>query len=180
MNELEIDELNIDDLSLSGEQYLLFNVTDDTYAIPVKQIREIIQFTEPTAIPMTPDFVSGIINLRGGAVPVMNLANKFNQEIQPITKRTCIIIVEIEDEEANNSVLGCLVDRVQQVIDIPEENIESAPEFGSSIDTRFINSVAKINERFIIILEITKVLSLDELEMVQKMQGDEIDAETNL
>lgn len=174
MSEIEIEQLDIDDLTLTGEQYLLFNVTDDTYAIPVTQIREIIEFTEPTSVPMTPDFVSGVINLRGGAVPVINIASKFEQEQKEITKRTCIIIAEIHTPNGI-SALGCLVDRVQQVRDIPEDAIEPAPKFGSTIDTRFIKNMAKINERFIIILNIDNVLSMEELEMVESIQENSLD-----
>ncbi|THB69555.1 MAG: chemotaxis protein CheW [Gammaproteobacteria bacterium] len=174
MSEIEIEQLDIDDLTLTGEQYLLFNVAADTYAIPVTQIREIIEYTEPTQVPMTPDFVSGIINLRGGAVPVINLACKFEQDQQEITKRTCIIIAEVDGSE-NKRILGCLVDKVQQVRDIPEEAIEPAPKLGSTIDTRFIKNMAKINERFIIILDINNVLSLEELEIVEMMQENSLD-----
>ncbi len=170
MNDTEIEELDIDDLTLTGEQYLLFNVSNDTYAIPVTQIREIIEYTEPTTVPMAPDFISGIINLRGGAVPVINLANKFKQNPQEITKRTCIIITEITTNNNGSSILGCLVDKVQQVRDIPEDAIEPPPQFGSLIDTRFIKNMAKINDHFIIILEIDNVLSMEELEMVEMIQ----------
>lgn len=171
MTDMDFDELDIENLSVTGEQYLLFSLSDDTYALPVMKIREIIEYDEPTAVPMVPGFIKGVINLRGGAVAVVDLAAKFGMVAGEITKRTCIIITELSHNDGSQTVMGCLVDRVQQVRDIPEENIEAAPSLGEKIDTRYIKSMAKINDRFMIILDVDKVLSFEELAMVKSIHS---------
>lgn len=162
MSDVDLIELND---SLIDSQYLTFIVTDEEFAVPIMRVKEIIEYQALTKVPMVPDFIAGAVNLRGAVVPVINLAKKFGMDVRDINRRSCIVIMEVTvDEEV--IVLGVLVDKVLQVLDIPNSNIEPAPTFGAKIKTEFIQGVGRIEDEFVIILSINDVLSLEEISVV--------------
>ena len=143
------------------EQYLAFTLGSETFAMDIRSIREVIQFGGITEIPLTPPFIRGVINLRGSVVPVIDLYVRFGRAGTAVAHRTCIVILELDQE--NKVELGVLVDNVSEVLSIAQSEIEPAPAFGSDIRTEFIAGVAKVGERFVILLDVNRVLSVDEL-----------------
>lgn len=157
---------------LEKEQYLTFILSGKEFAVPIMRMKEIIRYnTGLTAVPMVPDFICGVINLRGNVVPVFNLAAKFGMPVQEVSKRTCIIITEV-DLEGESVVVGIVVDKVLHVLDIPDTEIEPAPAFGSRIRTDFIQGIGRLDERIIIILDVDAVLSAEEIAILGQLQDD--------
>lgn len=148
-------------------QFLTFLLDGEVFAINILNIREILEYSTLTPVPMTPDFIAGVLNLRGSVVPVINLALRFEKNASEITKRTSIVIVEIIHDEQKLDI-GIIVDIVNEVIEIPE--VEPAPTFGTSIRTDFIEGMGEIDDGFTIILDLNHVLSIDELSMLQATQ----------
>lgn len=144
------------------QQYLTFSLTGESYAISIQQIKEIIQYGELTEVPRMPDFVRGVINLRGAVVPVIDLSARFGKAPTQVGRRNCIIIVEVVVDSDTQNV-GVMVDAVNAVLEIPATEIESAPKFGSNIHTDFIAGMGKIDGKFVIILNIQYVLSMDDM-----------------
>ena len=165
-------ETKIDLSTVKSDQYLTFILSGEEFGIPVMSIKEITEYGYLTNVPMVPDFIQGVVNLRGNVVPVISLASKFGLEINPIDKRTCIIIM---DTQMNNKkmVMGVVVDKVLQVIEIPDKNIEPAPSLGATIQTDFIKGMGKIDDNFLIILDVVQVLSGDEIAMMQDINKKE-------
>jgi purine-binding chemotaxis protein CheW len=161
------NEILDDDLEQTN-QFLTFLLGGDVFAINILNIREILEYSPLTPVPMTPNFIAGVLNLRGSVVPIINLALRFDKPDAEITKRTSIVIVEITHEDQNLEI-GVIVDIVNEVIEIPE--IEAAPSFGASIRTDFIEGMGKVNDAFTIILNLNHVLSVDELSMLQESQS---------
>ena len=151
---------------MEENQFLTFNSSKESFAVDIQTVKEIKEFSSITIIPLMPKSVLGVINLRGNVVPIIDFQVRIGKEKSKITKRTCIIIVEIIHLDEKMEV-GILVDSVSEVIDIPQEEIEKAPSFGSKIRNDFIKSIGKIDGKFIIILDITNVLSVDELSVVE-------------
>ncbi len=147
------------------DQHLTFDLSGEELAVPVMNIREIIRFGKLTKMPMVPNFIEGVINLRGNVVPVINLASKFALGINNNDKRTCIIIMEVDIED-EAVVMGIVVDKVLQVIEIPDDEIEPTPTLGAKIQTNFIKGMAKKEDGFTIILDISQVLSAEEVAIV--------------
>jgi purine-binding chemotaxis protein CheW len=147
---------------LDDNQFLTFSLGQEAFGIGILHIKEIKEFGGVTQIPMMPHFVRGVINLRGNVVPVIDLGVRFGRGDIPITRKTCIIIVEINTEDELIDI-GILVESVNEVLEIPPDKIEPAPSFGSKIRTDFIQGIGKSDNRFIIILNVQKVLSVDEL-----------------
>lgn len=143
-------------------QYLIFTLAGETLAIGILAIKEIIEYGELTEVPMMPEAVRGVINLRGAVVPVIDLAARFGRTRTQVSRRTCIVIVEIEEQGSRHDV-GVIVDTVNEVLEIAPADIEPAPSFGAKIRTDFIAGMGKVAGRFVILLDIAKVLSLDEL-----------------
>ena len=143
-------------------QFLTFSLSGGEYAIAVLRVREIIEHEEVTRVPSTPAFLRGVINLRGSVVPVVDLARKFRMPESPVTKRTCIIIVEVESENGR-IVLGVLADAVNQVVEFRPEEIEPPPSFGTPIRVDFLRGLGKLNGEFVLILDTDRVLSAGEL-----------------
>jgi len=139
-------------------KYLTFALGPEEYGLEILKVREIIGYMEITAVPQTPNHVKGVINLRGQVIPVIDLRTKFGMETAEITEQTCIIVVEISQGKQKYST-GIVVDRVQEVLDIAGDNIEEAPQFGSSVNTDFILGMGKIGESVKILLDIDKVLA---------------------
>ena len=148
-------------------QYLTFALGSETFAIAILSIREIIEYRNVTNVPMMPDFVRGVINLRGSVVPVIDLAMRFGRPTSPVTRRTCIVLIEMDvDGERHN--IGVTVDAVNAVLEIPDSEIEPAPAFGARIRSDFIGGMGKIDGKFVIILDSDKVLSVDEMAALTK------------
>jgi purine-binding chemotaxis protein CheW len=147
-------------------QYLTFKLADETFALDVAKVREILEQSTITKVPQTPDFMRGVINLRGSVVPVIDMRLKFGMTATQQTVNTCIIVAEVQmDDEI--IVLGALADSVQEVIEMEPEQIEAAPHIGTRLNTDFIKGMGKHDGRFIMILDIDKVFTSDELAKVQ-------------
>jgi purine-binding chemotaxis protein CheW len=147
------------------EQYLTFILDGETFAIGILHIKEIIEYGKLTTVPMMPDFIRGVINLRGAVVPVVDLLARFGRQSSAVCKRTCIVIVEVVSEEGNQDI-GVIVDMVNEVLEIPAAEIEPAPAFGARMRSDFIGGMGKVNGKFVILLNASKVLSVDELAML--------------
>lgn len=146
-------------------QYLTFLLGGEMFSIGILNIKEIIEYGQLTEVPMMPSFVRGVINLRGRVVPVIDLSVRFGRETTDITKRTCIVIIEIANE-AERQDIGVVVDAVSEVLEIPRSEIEPPPSFGAKIRVDFISGMGKVSGRFVIILDVDKVLAVDELAML--------------
>ena len=139
-------------------KYLSFALSNEEYGLEILKVREIIGDMEITAVPQTPPYVKGVINLRGQVIPVIDLRTKFGMETTEVTDKTCIIVVEVE--QANKTFnTGIIVDHVQEVLDISVEQIEDAPQFGSSVETDYILGMGKIGDSVKILLDIDKVMA---------------------
>lgn len=148
--------------SPDSQQYLTFLLGGDMYALGILHIKEIIEYGGLTTVPMMPAFVRGVINLRGSVVSVIDLAVRFGREPSPVTRRSCIVIVEMQAANEKHDI-GIVVDSVSAVLEIPEAQIEPAPTFGAKIRTDFIKGMGKINEKFVILLDADRVLSVEEM-----------------
>ncbi len=155
-------------------QYLTFRLGDEVFALEISKVREVLDYTTITKVPRTPDFMRGVINLRGNVVPVVDMRLKFGMSQTEKTVNTCIIIVEIA-LDGDNTVLGALADSVQEVVELGPEQIEPAPKIGTRLNTEFIRGMGKRDEHFIIILDIDRVFSASELSLVQET-GEEMPA----
>ena len=147
-------------------QYLSFNLDQEVFALAISQVREVLDFTEVTRVPRMPDFMRGVINLRGGVVPVVDLRLKFGLQATDRTVDTCIIIMEITID-GEITLIGALADSVQEVMTLEPDQIEPPPKIGTRLKTEFIKGMGKKNDNFIIILDIDKVFSTDELVALQ-------------
>jgi len=144
-------------------QYLTFMLGKEAFALGILSIKEILEYAAPTEIPMMPAFIRGVVNLRGAAVPVVDLSARFNRPAQVVTKQTCIVIVEVAANESRH-IIGVVVDAVNEVLEIPAAEIEPTPSFGASIRADFIEGMGKVRGKFVIILNASRVLSTDDLE----------------
>ncbi len=147
-------------------QYLTFKLADEVFAIDVAKVREVLDFTTITKIPRTPDFMSGVINLRGNVVPVVDLRLCFEMSKTEKTVNTCIVVVEMLLEN-ESTVIGALADSVEEVIDLEPDQIQPAPKIGTQIRTDFIKGMGKREAQFIMILDIDRVFSAEELSGVR-------------
>jgi purine-binding chemotaxis protein CheW len=143
-------------------QYLTFMLGGEAFGIGIMAVKEIIEFSGITDVPMMPDSIRGVINLRGAVVPVMDLAARFGRPRSVAGKRTCIVIVELE-HDGERQLTGVVVDAVSAVLDIAASDIEPAPSFGTRIRGDFIAGMGKVNGRFVILLNVDQVLALDGL-----------------
>jgi len=151
-----------DETGTEQSQYLTFVLGGEVFAIGILVVKEIIQYQRLTVVPMMPEAVRGVLNLRGAVVPVIDLAARFGRPASEVKKGTCIIIVETTAGE-NRQDVGVIVDAVNQVLEIPESAIEPPPTFGASIRTDFIHGLGKVDGKFVILLNPDQVLSLEEL-----------------
>lgn len=138
-------------------KYLTFALAKEEYGIEILKVREIIGYMSITAVPRMPVFVKGVINLRGQVIPVIDLRCRFDMETKEITDQTCIIVVDISHEGRSFNA-GLIVDRVQEVLDIGQENIDDAPQFGTDVNTDFILGIGKAGSSIKILLDIDRVL----------------------
>lgn len=144
-----------------GGKYLTFALGKEEYGLQILKVREIIGYMEITAVPRTPHYVKGVINLRGQVISVVDLRTKFGMDSAEKTEQTCIIVVETRSAGRKIST-GIVVDRVSEVLEIAADNIEPAPEFDAGVETRFILGMGKIGETVKILLDIDKVLAGEE------------------
>ena len=151
------------------KQYLTFMLGGEMFAIGILQVKEIIEYRGLTEVPMMPACIRGVINLRGAVVPVMDLAARFSNKMTTETKRTCIIIVEVIAHDEHQD-MGVVVDAVNAVLEIPDAEIEPAPTFGTRIQTNFIEGMGKVNDKFVILLNVNQVLSADDIETLGAME----------
>ena len=143
-------------------KYLTFSLGAEEYGLEILKVREIIGYIDVTAVPQTPHHVRGVVNLRGQVIPVVDLRTKFGMETAEVTEQSCIIVVEIAQNNHTCST-GIIVDRVQEVLDIAGAEIEEPPQFGAAVDTEFILGMGKIGDSVKILLHIDKVLDGDAL-----------------
>ncbi|HRK39915.1 MAG TPA: chemotaxis protein CheW [Burkholderiaceae bacterium] len=147
-----------------NKQYLTFMLGGEMFSLSILAIKEIIWYANLTDVPMMPACIRGVINLRGAVVPVMDLSARFGKPSTPVTKSTCIVIIELApDEEGEQQHMGVVVDSVQAVLEIPASEIEPAPSFGAKIRPDFIEGIAKVNGKFVILLNVNNVLSTEEI-----------------
>ncbi|WP_275357225.1 chemotaxis protein CheW [Methylophilus sp. YYY-1] len=144
------------------QQYLTFVLGREVFAINILNVKEIIEYGQLTEVPKMPAFIRGVINLRGAVVPVIDMAARFDKPTAEITRKTCIVIIEVA-HATGTQVVGMMVDAVNEVVDIEAGNIEPAPSFGANIRADFIAGMGKIEGKFIILLNVNKVLSVDEV-----------------
>ena len=155
-------------------QYLTFALSGEMFAVGILNVKEIIEYGSLTEIPMMPSFIRGVINLRGSVVPVIDLAARFGGKSAEAGKRTCIVIVEVSDEigdQTSRHDIGIMVDAVSEVLDIPGSEIEPPPTFGARIRADFIFGMGKVAGKFVIILNIDKVLSIEEIAELTGTEG---------
>ncbi|MEF8715506.1 MAG: chemotaxis protein CheW [Accumulibacter sp.] len=155
----------------SPQQYLTFVLGGEMFAVGILNVKEIIEYGHLTEIPMMPAFIRGVINLRGAVVPVIDLAARFGGAQSQAGKRTCIVIVEVSENDFRHDI-GIMVDAVSEVIEIPASDIEPPPSFGARIRADFIHGMGKVAGKFVILLNIVKVLSIDEIAMLAQVAGD--------
>lgn len=152
-------------------QYLTFTLDAEIYAINIVQVREVLDMTKITKVPRMPEFMRGVINLRGGVVPVIDLRRKFNIPVAEDTVDTCIMIMEIRVDD-NKTVIGAIADSVREVITLEKKDIEPPPKLGNRLDTDFIRGMSKIDEEFIIILNVENMFTADEIESARDLHRD--------
>lgn len=143
-------------------QYLTFSLGDEVFAMDIRSVREIIQHGAMTVVPLMPEFVRGIINLRGAVVPVIDLQSRFGRAKAKMGKKTCVIIFDV-GPDGDRVELGLLVDAVSEVIDIAPSQIEPPPQFGATIQREFIRGLGKVGSEFIVILEPERALNIDDM-----------------
>ena len=148
-------------------KYLTFTLGKEEYGIGILKIKEIIGMVPVTSIPKTPDFVKGVINLRGKVIPIVDLRLRFAMKSAEYTERTCIIVVEIECS-SGKIMIGLVVDAVSEVLNIRSEDIENAPQFGTKLDTQYILGMAKMGGGVKILIDIDKVLTDDDINIIEK------------
>ncbi len=158
------------------QQYLTFFLEDEEYAVNIQRVKEIIEYTTVTKVPKVPQWIRGVINLRGNVVPVVDLAVRFGLEERPITKTTCIVIVEVQ-QDSERTVMGVIADAVNQVIDLAPKDIEEPPAFGTRVRLEYLFGMGKLGKKFALILNVDTVLSTAELLTVSALQAATVDAQ---
>ncbi len=145
-------------------KFLTFFLGSEVYGIEILRVREIMGLLDITTVPQTPDYMKGVINLRGKVIPVIDLRLKFSMQEEEHTEETCIIVVEV-----NSTSIGIIVDSVSEVLDIKSGEIEETPSLGQGIDTDFIMGLGKAKDKIIILLDIERVLSSEEMEVIGQL-----------
>lgn len=151
----------MDEMGEESRQYLTFRLARESFAVDVAKVREILDFVAITKVPQTPDFMRGVINLRGSVVPVVDMKLKFGMEPTEKTVNTCIIVLEVIIEN-ETTIVGALADSVQEVVELDPSQIEPPPRIGMKLNIDFIEGMGKLNNEFVIILNADKIFSFDE------------------
>lgn len=154
-------------------QYLTFKLGDELFGVDVSKAREVLDFSEVTNVPQMPDYMLGVINLRGSVVPVINLRRKFGMAETEQTIDTCIIVIEVEID-GDVIVIGTMADAVQEVLDLTEAQIEPPPRLGTKLNTEFIKGMGNVNEQFLIILDIDRVFTAEELAAIEGRETETV------
>jgi len=157
-----VTDENIDSVDINFKEYLTFKLGNEVYGAQVGNIREVIEYGKVFLVPNVPEYIEGVMNLRGSVVPVIDLSARFYNKKSVITKFSCIVITEIPTEDGTTMV-GVVIDAIKSVANLKEEDIENAPSFGAKIDFEYIEGVAKIEDQFVILLNLFKVLNIDDL-----------------
>ena len=159
--------------TMSGEdhQYLTFLLNGEMFALAILNIKEIMEYSSLTEVPMMPGFIRGVINLRGSVVPVVDLSVRFGRDKTEISRRTCIVIIEVQGEDESKHDIGVMVDSVSEVLEIPRSEIEPPPAFGAKIRADFMHGMGKVAGKFVIILDADNVLSVEELSVLGQAAG---------
>ncbi|MBN1759971.1 MAG: purine-binding chemotaxis protein CheW [Chitinispirillaceae bacterium] len=152
---------------LAGK-YLTFKLADEEYGLEILKVQEIIRMQTVTRVPRTPDYVRGVLNLRGKVIPVIDLRSKFGMDTQEDTDKTCIIVVQVSGGD-HRIVMGVIIDEVREVLDIGADCIEDTPSFGASINTEFIIGIGKVGDNVKMLLDIDKVLTASEVAAIAKI-----------
>jgi len=160
------DEIMEDTKAMSSQQYVTFSLGDEFFGVEVIRAREILSVTPVTKVPQTPEYLLGVINLRGQVVPVIDMRLKLGLPVSEETEDTCVIVVEVQ-VDGEPIIVGALADAVREVLEIRTDQIEPAPRLGTRLKTEFISGMGKIDEQFLILLNIDRVFSSDELAIVQ-------------
>jgi purine-binding chemotaxis protein CheW len=154
-----------------GSKYLTFSAAGEMYAISISVIKEIIEYRSPTDVPMMPDYMRGVINLRGRVVPVIDLSARFSRGRSDPNRRSCFVIVELRQQDHAMDI-GVLVDAVSAVLEITDADIEPPPNFGVMLRADFICGMGKVGDAFVILLDVDKVLSVEELSALEQVGTD--------
>lgn len=165
-----VEDDDTDEFQEQQQQYLTFRLGDESYALGLLSVKEIIEYGGVTEVPMMPSFVRGVINLRGRVVPVIDLAQRLRNTPTVATRRTCIVIVEVGPVEERQD-MGVIVDAVSQVVEILPDAIEPGPSFGARLRADFIAGMGKQDGGFVILLDIERVLLADEMASLNELQG---------
>lgn len=144
------------------QQYLAFGLGGDAFAMEIGYVKEVLQYGELTEVPLMPPFIRGVINLRGAMVPVIDLSVRLGRALTQIARRSCVVILEVPRAEGS-VVVGVIVENVSEVLELAASDIDPAPSFGRDLRSEFLSGVGKVGERFVILLDVRQVLSLDEL-----------------
>ncbi|MDT8439899.1 MAG: chemotaxis protein CheW [Wenzhouxiangellaceae bacterium] len=166
-------------LTDSTQQFLTFVLGGEMYALSILNVKEIIEYGQLTSIPMMPSSIRGVINLRGAVVPVIDMAARFSGNHSKAQRRTCIVIVEVEKAQRRFDI-GIMVDAVSEVLEIPQSEIEPAPSFVEKINADFIEGMGKVNGKFVIILNVVRCLSVEDLHSLARISqkgADDLEAE---
>lgn len=139
-------------------QYLTFLSGEDLFGVNIDAVNEIIEISQLTHVPKAPNFIRGVIDLRGGVVPVVDLQVTLNEQVSSLSKRSCIVLVMIHAEEVGEQTLGLLVDEVREIVDVPLEELKPAPSLGDKADVSFIQSMAQVGDQLIILLDVDQIL----------------------
>lgn len=165
MNEQMTMTLNkqVNESRLQGGKYLTFILEQEHYGLEILAVQEIIGMMAVTRVPRTPDYMRGVINLRGKVIPLIDLRVKFGLSATEDTKKTCIIVLQIT-RGGQKTTLGIVVDEVSEVVDIPQKNVQPPPEIGVNIDTRVIIGLGKVEQKVILLLDIDRVFTIEEIQ----------------
>jgi len=156
-----------EELTELAGKYLMFMLDNEAYGFKILTVQEIIGMTAVTPVPRTPSFVRGVINLRGKVIPVIDLHRKLNMKSRENTERTCIVVANVR-VAGNPVTMGAVVDEVAEVLNVSAGQIEPAPTFGASVDTTFLLGVGKVNDKVVMLLDIDRVLAIDDVELLDR------------
>ncbi|RLA59740.1 MAG: chemotaxis protein CheW [Epsilonproteobacteria bacterium] len=145
-------------------QFLSFTLGDEEYGVDILSVQEIRSWEPVSRIPNVPAYEKGVVNLRGAIVPIIDLRERFGLGHLAYTSLTVVVVLQIESEEGKTRVMGVVVDSVSDVIDVDKTSIQTAPNFGTKVSTEFINGLASVNDRMVMLLDVEKLLKLDSLE----------------
>lgn len=159
----EIGEKTNPPQSAASGKYLTFTLGDESYGIGVLKVREIIRVPDITAVPQMPDYVKGVVNLRGKVIPVADLRVKFRLSNIKNTERTCVVVVQVQLPSGSKPLIGLIVDAVEEVVNIPSTDIEPTPDFGAALDTHYILGMAKVKGSVKTLLDLDRVVAAETL-----------------